>query len=94
VVLRSTKPNGPHFEKERTPAPSTLAAMSLAADALLTVEEVAEILRVPASWVYGRTRLRSRDRIPGFRLGKYWRFRETDVRAWIEKRRAGVGANA
>jgi excisionase family DNA binding protein len=45
---------------------------------LLTVEEVAELLRVPVSWVYERTRKRSLERIPGFRLGKYWRFRQAD----------------
>ena len=55
--------------------------------ALLTVEEVAELLRVPASWVYERTRSRAADRIPGFRLGKYWRFREADVTAWLESQR-------
>jgi excisionase family DNA binding protein len=64
------------------------------ADSLLTVEEVADILRVPPSWVYERTRRRASDRIPGFRLGKYWRFREADVRAWIERQRVGRRANA
>src|SRR5579864_1687059 len=43
----------------------------------------------PFSWVYGKTRRRSFDRIPGFRLGKYWRFREADVLAWIERQRVG-----
>jgi excisionase family DNA binding protein len=56
---------------------------------LLTVEEVAELLHVPISWVYERTRRRSSDRIPGFRLGKYWRFREADISAWILKRQEG-----
>jgi excisionase family DNA binding protein len=62
--------------------------------ALLTVEEVAELLRVPPSWVYERTRRRAGDRIPGFRLGKYWRFREADVLAWLERQRSGGRANA
>ena len=61
---------------------------------LLTVEEVAELLKVPVSWVYARTRRRAADRIPGFRLGKYWRFREGDVLAWIERQRAGARPNA
>ena len=43
---------------------------------LLTVEEVAALLRVPVSWVYGRMRKRSPERLPAYRLGKYWRFRE------------------
>src|SRR5437899_11434062 len=41
---------------------------------LLTVGEVAELLQVPVSWVYEQTRRRCPGRIPGFRLGKYWRF--------------------
>jgi excisionase family DNA binding protein len=55
---------------------------------LLTVEDVAELLRVPVSWVYERTRLRGVDRLPGFRLGKYWRFREAEVLTWLERQRA------
>lgn len=61
---------------------------------LLTIEEVAELLRVSVSWVYGKTRRRTMDRIPGFRLGKYWRFREADVIAWIERQRVGANPNA
>jgi excisionase family DNA binding protein len=54
---------------------------------LLTIKDVAELLRVPVSWVYGHTRRRSIDRIPGFRIGKYWRFDESEVLAWIERQR-------
>jgi excisionase family DNA binding protein len=75
------------FEKRRAGSPWT------ASPQLLTVEEVAELLNVPASWVYGKTRRRSVGRIPGFRLGKYWRFREADVFAWIERQRVGAGQN-
>lgn len=56
-------------------------------DKLLTVNEVAEILKVTRSWVYGHTRGTSEDRIPGFRVGKYWRFVEADVVAWLAARR-------
>lgn len=61
---------------------------------LLTVEEVAELLNVPVSWVYDRTRSRGVNRIPGFRLGKYWRFQESEVLAWLERQRSGGRANA
>jgi len=61
---------------------------------LLTVEEVAELLKVPASWVYERTRRRGHERLPGFRLGKCWRFDESEVRAWLERQRAGGSAHA
>lgn len=54
---------------------------------LLTVEQVADLLHVPSSWVYGHTRRRAQDRIPGFRLGKYWRFSEAEILKWVERQR-------
>jgi excisionase family DNA binding protein len=51
---------------------------------LMTVAETAEWLKVPASWVYERSRKRGRDRIPYIKLGKYLRFERTAVRAWLE----------
>jgi excisionase family DNA binding protein len=70
------------------------APIAVPCNSLLTVRDVAELLRVPVSWVYERTRKRGQERIPGFRLGKYWRFREADVLAWIERQRVGVSPNA
>jgi excisionase family DNA binding protein len=61
---------------------------------LLAVGDVAEMLNVPVSWVYERTRKRTRDRIPGFRLGKYWRFDRKDVVDWIERQRVDARPNA
>jgi excisionase family DNA binding protein len=55
---------------------------------LLTVEEAAELLRVPVSWVYGRMRKRSSERLPAYRLGKYWRFQEDEIRRWVQRQRA------
>jgi excisionase family DNA binding protein len=54
----------------------------------LTVQQVAELLQVPASWVYGRTRKRSFERLPGYRLGKYWRFDREEVLAWVARHQA------
>lgn len=56
---------------------------------LLTIQQVADLLHVPVSWVYGRTRNRSKGRLPGIRLGKYWRFREEEIHAWVESQRGG-----
>ena len=69
--------------------PKTLERKADGISRLLTVEDVAELLRVPVSWVYERTRVRGAARIPGFRLGKYWRFRESEVLAWLEQQRSG-----
>jgi excisionase family DNA binding protein len=56
---------------------------------LLTVHEVAALLHVPVSWVYGRMRKRSTERLPGYRLGKYWRFRKHQILEWVERHRGG-----
>jgi excisionase family DNA binding protein len=50
---------------------------------LLTVREVAELLRVPVSWVYERTRRHGRERLPHLKVGKYLRFRRADVLGWL-----------
>ena len=55
---------------------------------LLTVEDVAALLRVSKSWVYEHTRSRNiprSDRLPHVKLGKYVRFEPRAVRAFIEK---------
>jgi len=61
-------------------------------DPLLTITEVAELLRVPVSWIYGRTRKRALGRLPGYRLGKYWRFSEDEVLAWVKSNGGGPRA--
>jgi len=66
----------------------------MGAGCLLTIEDVAEMLKVPVSWVYDRTRTRGLNRLPGFRLGKYWRFDEIEVRTWLERQRSGGRASA
>jgi excisionase family DNA binding protein len=66
---------------------ATTGAEITAEGHLLTVHDVAELLQVSASWIYSRTRRRSLQRLPGYRLGKYWRFRQSEVLAWIERQR-------
>jgi excisionase family DNA binding protein len=55
----------------------------------LTVHEVAELLQVPVSWVYGRMRKRSSEQLPGYRVGKYWRFCEEEILAWVKCHKRG-----
>lgn len=52
---------------------------------LLTIIDVAQLLQVPVSWVYAHTRHRSKSRLPGYRLGKYWRFDRNEVLAWVQR---------
>jgi excisionase family DNA binding protein len=59
---------------------------------LLTIQEVAHLLQVPVSWVYGRMRKRSSERLPAYRLGKYWRFRQDEVHEWVKRQCGGSGS--
>lgn len=54
---------------------------------LLTVREVANLLHLPTSWVYERTRKAGREQLPHVKLGKYLRFEESDVLAFIQRQR-------
>lgn len=51
---------------------------------LLTVRELAAFLSVPASWIYERTRQRGVNHLPHLKIGKYVRFRLSDVEAYLE----------
>jgi len=48
---------------------------------LLTANEVSEYLRIPQSTVY---KLVQEGKIPGFKVGRHWRFRKTVVQDWIK----------
>lgn len=52
-------------------------------DRLLTVDEVAAWFRVPPSWVYSRTRVRGKQRLPFIEVGKYVRFDPVELRAFL-----------
>lgn len=48
----------------------------------LTAEEVAEFLRLPLSTVY---KLVQDKKLPGFKVGKHWRFRREAFHEWIKQ---------
>jgi excisionase family DNA binding protein len=57
-------------------------------DELLTVDDVAALLKVSKSWVYEHTRDRGESRsrrIPHVKLGKYVRFEPRAVQAFIQE---------
>ena len=59
---------------------------------LLTVADVATLLKVSRSWVYEHTRARSVprcDRLPYIKIGKYVRFDPHLVRAFLDRRTSG-----
>ena len=52
---------------------------------LLTLNELAGILKVPRSWIYAHTRSKSRIRLPYLKIGKYLRFYESEVREFLRQ---------
>lgn len=63
-----------------------LQGNSRRSSALLTVEELAEVLHVPRSWIYDRTR---KKKIPHVKVGRYPRFDLNEVLAWLESQQGG-----
>jgi hypothetical protein len=52
---------------------------------VLTHEDVAQRLKVPASWIYEKTRKRCRNPIPSIPMGRYIRFDWDAVVKWLEE---------
>ena len=50
-------------------------------EALLTVEDVAALLKMSTRYVYDAARL---GRIPHLKMGRVYRFRRADIRAWLD----------
>lgn len=55
---------------------------------LLTVHEVANLLQVPASWVYEHTRPQCSNPLPCLKVGKYLRFLSIDIAKYLEGTRS------
>ncbi|MEP4548447.1 MAG: helix-turn-helix domain-containing protein [Saccharospirillum sp.] len=56
------------------------------ADQILTLKEVAEYLKLADKTAY---RLAAEDKLPGFKVGGSWRFKQEDIEKWIEDQKAG-----
>jgi len=51
-------------------------------DSFLSPIQVAEIFQVPIRTVHALARAK---KIPALKIGRLWRFREHDIRIWIER---------
>ena len=56
----------------------------LTEESLLNPKEVSTALNVPISWVYSSA---EKGAIPSLKIGKYRRFRPSDLAAWLELQR-------
>ncbi|MBV9155805.1 MAG: helix-turn-helix domain-containing protein [Acidobacteriaceae bacterium] len=59
---------------------------------LLTVDELAQRLRVKASWVRDHARGSRRPKIPGIKLGGEWRFCWHTIQQWLKELENGAAA--
>lgn len=53
---------------------------------LIGIEEAARFLSVKVSWLYEQVRL---GRVPSYRVGKFRRFRMSELEVWLQERRDG-----
>jgi excisionase family DNA binding protein len=58
---------------------------------LLKTRELGDLLGFSAGWVQDRYEAGD---LPGFKLGGRLRFRESEVEAWLESKRASAGGEA
>jgi len=58
-------------------------------NSFLTIDEMAETLKVPKSWLYSRTRETGPGSIPRIKVGKYIRFDYQAVMDWLQKQNEG-----
>ena len=49
---------------------------------LLTVDQVADLLAVPKSWIYGRSHAGTLP-FPAVKVGCYLRFRQSDIKEYL-----------
>jgi excisionase family DNA binding protein len=71
----------PQARGERRPQKMTPTKKT--SNEILTVEEVAEFLKVHASTIY---KLLKRREIPAFRVGTDWRFHAVQIEEWVKSR--------
>ncbi len=53
------------------------------ADEILTIREVAELLKINEKTAY---RLAAEGEIPGFKVGGSWRFERQEIALWIKRK--------
>lgn len=54
-------------------------------DSLIDADTMAEVLKVPKSWLYQRTRF-GQDAIPHVKVGKYVRFDPSEVLSFLKNK--------
>ncbi len=55
----------------------------------ITIDELAQKLKIKKSWLYSQTRMRGENTIPCLRVGKYYRFDFEEVVDWLKSNPSG-----
>ncbi len=53
-------------------------------DEILTLKEVAKYLKLAEKTAY---KLAAKGKLPGFKVGGSWRFKQLDIESWIEQQK-------
>ncbi|AWF83304.1 helix-turn-helix domain-containing protein [Microbulbifer sp. ANSA003] len=56
-------------------------------DQILTLKQVAEYLQLAEKTAY---RLAAEGKLPGFKVGGSWRFKQSDLEKWIELQKQNI----
>jgi excisionase family DNA binding protein len=62
----------------------------MSGDEILTVKELADYLKIAEKTAY---RFASEGKVPGFKVGSAWRFKKTEIDAWIKRQSEGNTAS-
>jgi len=65
----------------------TAAGPNHMTDEILTLNEIARLLKVAGKTVYT---MAQKGEIPAFKVRGQWRFKRDDLEAWIERRKAAI----
>ncbi|MBJ7555457.1 methylation-associated defense system helix-turn-helix domain-containing protein MAD1 [Marinomonas spartinae] len=60
------------------------------AEEILTLKEVATYLKLAEKTAY---KLAAEGKLPGFKVGGSWRFKQTDIERWIEEKKTSSKDN-
>jgi excisionase family DNA binding protein len=74
---------------DHSSGPATVHNSEVDLHELLTVDDVAALLKVSRTWVYEHSRSKQMDRsdrLPHIKIGKYVRFEPSAVRAFLQRK--------
>jgi excisionase family DNA binding protein len=80
------------MQRKTSVATASPAPQPIDPSLILTLEEVAQRLKVSDRWVYEKTRRRCQQPLPTIRIGRYVRFNWLDVSVWLARQSNGAGA--